>query len=94
MVGKDITDNPQVQGIATAFEGEVQPKFIDATQGEPKNILEYQQLSCQFNHTWITQYLQQSIQQQKWYDNKGNGGKSKDNSFWVFVVVVTVETEK
>ena len=30
----------------------------------------------------------------KQYDNKGNGGKSKHNSFWVFVVVVTVATEK
>ena len=25
---------------------------------------------------------------------KGNGGKSKNNSFWVFVLVVTVATEK
>ena len=24
---------------------------------------------------------------EKYYDNKGNSGKSKDNSFWVFVVV-------
>ena len=31
----------EVKGITTAFEGEVQPKFIDSTQGEPKNILEY-----------------------------------------------------
>ena len=28
----------------------------------------------------------------KYYDNKGNGGKSKDNSFWVFVVIVTTAT--
>ena len=27
----------------------------------------------------------------KWYDNKGNSGKSKDNSF---VAIVTVATEK
>ena len=30
----------------------------------------------------------------KEYDNKGNGGKSKDNSFGVSVVVVTVAMEK
>ena len=38
---RGATDNPQVYGIATAFKGEVQPKFMDSTQGEPKNILKY-----------------------------------------------------
>ena len=30
----------------------------------------------------------------KWYDNKGDGSRSKDKCFWVFIVVVTVATEK
>ena len=34
--GPTVVDNPQVQGIATVFK-EVKPKFIDSTQGEPKN---------------------------------------------------------
>ena len=30
----------------------------------------------------------------KYYGSNSNGGKSKDNSFWVFVLVVTVAMEK
>ena len=32
-----LRDDPQVQGIATVFEGS-ETQFIDSTQGEPKNI--------------------------------------------------------
>jgi hypothetical protein len=32
-----MTDDPQVQGIATVFDGS-NNQFIDSTQGEPKNI--------------------------------------------------------
>jgi hypothetical protein len=40
---------------------EVLPKFIDSTQGEPKNICKPYQMSCQFSCTWKQSYSQRFI---------------------------------
>ena len=80
------SDNPQVQGIATVFEGRVfNPNLLIRHKGSK----EYSQvLAVELS---IEPHLDNLVSAAKQYDSNGNSGKSNDSSF---VVIVTVGTEK
>ena len=86
-----VFDNPQVQGIATIFEGRVfNPNLLIRHKGskEYSQVLAVE-LSIQPHLKDLISAAKYLVEKQ--YGSNGNGGKSNSSSFVVIVTVATVK---